>query len=443
MANITQNETHQNHQRFVARRIATHRRRIVRILFVDDKHSDVELCLQELKRMDFAVSKDWVQNSEEFAERLRTQSYDVIVCDYALPGWTGMEALDLLRQVDKDVPFILVSGTMEEDMTDAFLRKGAFDCVQLNRLNRLPLAVALALEENTRREERNHAENALKHSEAHYRALAENPTYGICRFDADGQFLDVNEALVAMLGYGSKEELIQVNLATEIIRDPVERAQLFESYRQTGHVNLIEVEWKRKDGTPMKVRLSGRQVGSEEGAPDGCEIIAEDVTAQRASEDNLRHLAATDALTGLANYRRLSEKLDSEIKRSERTSRSFAVLIFDLNGMKRINDSYGHLAGNRSLCRLADIFRFSCRSIDTAARYGGDEFAIILPETTAAEAETVGRRICERLADDREEPVLSVSVGVAIYPDDGTSIESLFQAADLALYRMKQPRTAV
>jgi diguanylate cyclase (GGDEF)-like protein/PAS domain S-box-containing protein len=443
MANITQNETHQIHQRFVARRIATHRRRIVRILFVDDKHSDVELCLQELKRMDFAVSKDWVQNSEEFAERLRTQSYDVIVCDYALPGWTGMEALDLLRQVDKDVPFILVSGTMEEDMTDAFLRKGAFDCVQLNRLNRLPLAVALALEENTRREERNHAENALKHSEAHYRALAENPTYGICRFDADGQFLDVNEALVAMLGYGSKEELIQVNLATEIIRDPVERAQLFESYRQTGHVNLIEVEWKRKDGTPMKVRLSGRQVGAEEGAPDGCEIIAEDVTAQRASEDNLRHLAATDALTGLANYRRLSEKLDSEIKRSERTSRSFAVLIFDLNGMKRINDSYGHLAGNRSLCRLADIFRFSCRSIDTAARYGGDEFAIILPETTAAEAETVGRRICERLADDREEPVLSVSVGVAIYPDDGTSIESLFQAADLALYRMKQPRTAV
>jgi diguanylate cyclase (GGDEF)-like protein/PAS domain S-box-containing protein len=332
---------------------------------------------------------------------------------------------------------------MEEDMTDAFLRKGAFDCVQLNRLNRLPLAVALALEENTRREERNHAENALKHSEAHYRALAENPTYGICRFDADGQFLDVNEALVAMLGYGSKEELIQVNLATEIIRDPVERAQLFESYRQTGHVNLIEVEWKRKDGTPMKVRLSGRQVGAEEGAPDGCEIIAEDVTAQRASEDNLRHLAATDALTGLANYRRLSEKLDSEIKRSERTSRSFAVLIFDLNGMKRINDSYGHLAGNRSLCRLADIFRFYCRSIDTAARYGGDEFAIILPETTAAEAETVGRRICERLADDREEPVLSVSVGVAIYPDDGTSIESLFQAADLALYRMKQPRTAV
>jgi len=360
------------------------------------------------------------------------------VCDYSMPGWTGMEALELLNQVNQEIPFILATGILDEDMTDAFIQKGAFDCVDKNRLNRLPLAVALAVEEKTRREERNHAEKELRHSKAHYRALVENPTYGICRFDLDGWFLDVNEALVAMLGYGSKEELMAVNLATEIIRDPIERAQLFESFRQTGHVDLIEVEWKRKDGTLMKVRLSGRQVGIEKGAPDECEIIAEDVTAQRASEDHLRHLATTDALTGLANYRRLSETLESEIKRSERTARAFAVLIFDLNGMKRINDSHGHLVGNRALCRLADIFRFSCRSIDTAARYGGDEFAMILPETSAKEADAVGRRICERLSNDREEPLLSVSVGVAAYPEDGTTIDTLFHAADRALYKMKE-----
>jgi len=359
-----------------------------------------------------------------------------------MPSWTGMEALELLRQEKPEIPFILATRTLDEAVTDAFLRKGAFDWVDKNRLNRLPLAVALAVEEKTRREERNHAEKELRHSEAHYRALVENPTYGICRFDVDGRFLDVNEALVAMLGYGSKEELMAVNLATEIIRDPTERAQFFESYRQTGHVGLIEIEWKRKDGTPMKVRLSGRQVGVREGAPDGCEIIAEDVTAQRASEDHLRHLAATDALTGLANYRRLSETIESEIKRSERTARTFAVLVFDLDGMKQINDSQDHLAGNRALCRLADIFRFSCRSIDTAARYGGDEFAIILPETDAREADAVGRRICERLSSDREEPQLCVSVGIAVYPEDGTTIEVLFHAADRALYNMKQPKSA-
>jgi diguanylate cyclase (GGDEF)-like protein/PAS domain S-box-containing protein len=298
----------------------------------------------------------------------------------------------------------------------------------------------LAVEETTRREERDRAKKELRHSEAHYRALVENPTFGICHFDVDGQFLDVNEALVAMLGYKSKQELMAVNLATEIIRDPKERALLFGSYRETGHVDLMEVEWRRKDGTPMKVRLSGRQVDIEQGAPDGCEVIVEDVTAQRASDDHLRHLAETDALTGLANYRRLSETLETEIKRSDRTAREFAVLLFDLNGMKRINDSYGHLAGNRALCRLADIFRSSCRSIDTAARYGGDEFAIVLPETGAKEADAVGRRICEHLSNERDEPLLSASVGIAVYPGDGTTIESLFQAADRALYKMKQLR---
>ena len=437
MLHPAQNETHRNYQSVAARRIATHRRRKVRILFVDDTESDVERCLHELKQMDFAVSSDWVQAPSEFGERLRTQSYDVVVCDYSMPSWTGMEALELLNEVNQEIPFILATSILEEDMADAFMRKGAFDCIDKNRLNRLPLAVALAVEEKAWRQEHNHAEKELRHSEAHYRALVENPTYGICHFDVEGRFLDVNEALVTMLGYGSKSELMAVNLATEIIRDPTERTQLFDSYRKTGHVDLIEVEWKRKDGMPMKVRLCGRQVGNGDGAPDGCEVIVEDVTAQRASEDHLRHLAATDALTGLSNYRHLSETLESEIKRSERTTRPFAVLLFDLNGMKRINDSFGHLAGNRALCRLADIFRSSCRSIDTAARYGGDEFAIILPETSSLEADAVGRRICEQLRNDREEPLLTLCFGFAVYPENGTTIEALFHAADRALYKMK------
>jgi diguanylate cyclase (GGDEF)-like protein len=168
----------------------------------------------------------------------------------------------------------------------------------------------------------------------------------------------------------------------------------------------------------------------------GASSPPEDATAQRA-EDRPRHLAETDALTGLANYRGLSEAVESEIKRSEWTARAFAVLIFDLNGMKRINDRHGHQSGNCALCRLADIFRSSCRSTDTAARYGGDEFAIVLPETDAKDADAVRRRICERLSNDTEEPRLSMCVGVAIYPEDGTTNEALFQVANGALNKMR------
>src|ERR1700687_1201984 len=102
MTHPVQIETHRNHQRVATCRIATHRRRTVRILFVDDTESDVDRCLQELKQMDFAISADRVQNPAMFAERLRTQSYDAIVCDYFMPSWTGMEALELLQQMNQE-----------------------------------------------------------------------------------------------------------------------------------------------------------------------------------------------------------------------------------------------------------------------------------------------------------------------------------------------------
>lgn len=422
------------------RNLPAHRRRMIRVLFVDNDLAGVELCLQELKKAQFAISADVVKTQADFIERLQKESYDVVLAAASVNGWTGLQALSVLQEEGQEIPFILVAKDLETEIIEEYMRKGASDCVDKTRLVSLSLAIAIAVERTAQRLEQDRVEKALRHSQAHYRALVENPTYGICRFDVDGRFLEVNEALVAMLGYGSKEELKAVNLATEIIRDPIERAQLFEPYRRTGHIDLIEVEWKRKDGTPMKVLLSGRQVGigNEEGAPEESEIIVEDVTAQRAAEEFLRHQAATDALTGLANYRRFSEALESEIKRSNRTGRPFAVLMFDLDGMKQINDRHGHLAGNRALSRLADIFRVSCRSIDTAARYGGDEFAIILPETLATDAALVGKRICERLSNDGEEPLLSLSMGIAVYPEDGAAIDTLFQAADRALYQMKQ-----
>jgi diguanylate cyclase (GGDEF)-like protein/PAS domain S-box-containing protein len=423
--------------------LPTHRRRAIRILIVDDDVAEVELYLQELKRAQFAISTDVVLNPADFTTHLREQHYDVVLADTAVPNWTGLQVLELLRQQQQTIPFILVSRAMPPELVEEYMRHGASDCVDKNRLIGLPLAVAIAVERTSLRGEQDRVEKELRHSEAHYRALHENALYGICRFDADGTFLDVNDALVTMLGYKSKSDLMAMNLATDIIRDPEERVLLFESYLRTGHVDLIEVEWKRKDGTAMKVRLSGRKVGSDDGIAHGCEIIAEDVTAQRASEDHLRLLAATDALTGLANFRSLSEALELEIRRSGRTNRPFGVLVFDLDGMKQINDQHGHLTGNRALCRLADIFRFSCRSIDTAARYGGDEFAIVLPETAAKDAGLVGQRICESLANDHEEPTLSVGMGLAAYPEDGTTTEALLQAADRALYRMKHRQRTV
>jgi len=157
--------------------------------------------------------------------------------------------------------------------------------------------------------------------------------------------------------------------------------------------------------------------------------------------DQVSRLAASDSLTGLANHRRLLEAMENEIQRSRRTGRQFAVLLFDLDGLKKINDKYGHLTGSRAIKRLGTVLRDSSRTIDTPARFGGDEFALVLPEAGAHDAEQAATRICEQLATDGEEPFITVSVGQAVYPVDGTSIEQLLGAADAALYKMKRRTT--
>ena len=156
--------------------------------------------------------------------------------------------------------------------------------------------------------------------------------------------------------------------------------------------------------------------------------------------EQVHHLAVSDPLTGLANYRRLLDVLENETERTDRTGRPFSVLLLDLDGLKKINDNFGHLFGSRAICRLADVLRIHCRAVDTAARYGGDEFALVLPESTEDDAHRVANRIREVLANDTEQPPLSASIGISTYRGDGERIEKLLSEADQDLYAEKAKR---
>jgi len=169
-------------------------------------------------------------------------------------------------------------------------------------------------------------------------------------------------------------------------------------------------------------------------------VLAAAVAAQRDIQGTWRELAVTDALTGLANHRQLIQSLESEIRRSRRTAQPLAVVLLDLDGLKQINDRHGHLTGSLAIRRVAEALLGSCRTTDTAARFGGDEFALVLPETGEAAAWHVARGVADRLATDAEKPNLSISVGVAVYPGHGETVEALLNAADVALYETKERR---
>jgi diguanylate cyclase (GGDEF)-like protein len=155
-------------------------------------------------------------------------------------------------------------------------------------------------------------------------------------------------------------------------------------------------------------------------------------------KDKLQQTKAIDELTWLVNCHELPAIVESEIKRTKRSGRSFAILVCALNGMKHTNDRQDYLAIDRALYRLSHIFRHSCRILDTATRFGDDKIAIILPESGAQAADTVERRICQQMSINGKEPLLSLNIGTAVYPGDGETIDILFQVAVGALNLKKE-----
>lgn len=278
-------------------------------------------------------------------------------------------------------------------------------------------------------------EKGLRQSEAKFRAIVETIASAI--FISRGKRLRyVNRAAEIITGY-TRKELLKMSFQALVHSEKSEAPTSWKWLQgeEIGLASQCEIRISTKNHEERWLDITVTPINFA-GGPSRL-ISAFDLTKRKRVEAQAQLLAVTDLLTGLGNYRRLLDALHAEIERSERTLRPFAVLLLDLDGLKKINDRYGHPVGSRALSRIGEVLRLSCRSIDTAARYGGDEFAVVLPETTASAAGFVASRIHELIAEQSEQPALSVSVGAAIYPSDGKTVQALLQAADRELYGMK------
>ncbi len=293
MSNLAQNEFQSARRTLRPESAASHRRRPLSVLFMHRDADTIDSCLEELKKARFTVCADIVLTLAQCAQQLRSQTYDVVVAEYPSPNWKGSQALQLLHQTVQEIPLLFVTTGMGRESIAQLTADGAFDYVEREHLAQLPMAVRRVLNEKKLRAELEEAGKALRHSQSLYRALVDNPAYGICRCDAEGKFLDANQALLTMLGYETKEELFVANRASEIVLDIGHRAPLSGCSTEPVRIEPVEIEWKRKNGTTLKARLSGRGVFDEHGDFDGYEIIAVDITASGRLRNNCvtRHSA--------------------------------------------------------------------------------------------------------------------------------------------------------
>ena len=401
----------------------------LRVLFLEDSVDDALLCIRAIEKAQANFIVDVAQNLPEFRVQLDSQQYDIVLSDYALGGCTGSDAFKLMQQQGHDIPFILVTGALGEEKAVECIKNGMADYIRKDRLERLPIAMIRAIEEQHSREERKRAERSLRESEEQFRTLAEAIPAAIF-IEQNDRCVYVNQTAEDLTGY-KRDELLKMTFAQllhhegrgAVIEQLAKHVEVGPATSRFETVVLTERKAMRwLDVAAGTFNLNGQRAFL---------IAALDITDLKAARHTIQHLS--DTATGLASYRRFAEVFDTEAKRTDRTSRPFALLLFSLGNFKEINNKYGYSVAGRAVGKFARIMRVCCRFHDLPARLGENKFAFILPETGAEGSMVLGRRIAARLAESSEVPELSCRLSGVVYPADGQTIDQLLSAAEQKL----------
>lgn len=292
--------------------------------------------------------------------------------------------------------------------------------------------------------ERKLSSHALREAERRYYNLFENALEGIFRTTAEGQYLDANPALARIYGFSSPAELISSlkDISSQLYIEPQRREQFMRLIRKTGMVSGFESQIRRKNGEVIWISENARAVVDDDGSLICYEGTVEDITEHKLYQAHIEQKANYDTLTGLANRSLLHERLHQAILAAASVGSRLAVVFVDVDRFKVINDSLGHPVGDELLRAIAQRLRANVRESDTVARFGGDEFVLLIngqsdPESVATVLERMLADISQPWRIPQGDFDVSCSIGVALYPDDGDRVDVLLKHADAAMYRAK------
>lgn len=426
-----------------------------KILVVDDD----PIVLKSLKEL-LAIrgfNPNIAIGGQEAICQLDQNDYDLVLLDLHMPYVNGHDVMDHINKNKINTSVIIVSGETSFEAAKSACSQGAYDFLRKPyATDELIITINNALKEKRLQKHNAFMQQQLSESERLHKYIVNTSPDIIYILDQDGHFTFINERIESLLGF-SKQEIVGKHYSFLVHHDDMELARYVFNERRIGTraSKNIELRLKCKDDgmsrhfdnrtLPIELCAMGMYSGEHEkdGSYTGTYGIARDVTERKIAEDTISFQAYHDLLTKLPNRALLRDRLSLAINQAKREGEKLAVMFLDLDRFKNINDSLGHMIGDELLQQVSMRLKECIRSTDTLARFGGDEFTLLLPKIHNGrnDASRLAKKIISTLKlpfiVDGHELYVSASIGIALYPQDGSHMDSLIKHADVAMYHAK------
>ncbi|MBA5689627.1 EAL domain-containing protein [Duganella sp. LX47W] len=427
-----------------------------RLLLVDDEPRLLSSLYELLRDRDYHLVTATC-GSEALAQ-LNKLKFDLVLLDLRLPDMSGHEIMDFINAKGIDGDVIVMSGDVGIEAAIGALKRGAYDYLRKPcSREELLKTVENALQQRKLALDNARIASKLENSEKMYRYLVDSSPDIIYTLNHEGKFTFVNDRAQQLLGF-TREELIGKHYSILVHDEDQERARYVFNERRVDERASRNVELRLKCNTGNGVErtfnntlmtISLNAIGMH--VPDqdvkqreffGTYGVARDITDRKRAEEVISYQAYHDILTDLPNRMLFKDRLGLAVIQAKRKLTELAVMFVDLDRFKLVNDTLGHVKGDELLQQVALRLKDCLRRGDTLARQGGDEFTIVLPELRdRQDAKAIADKFLECLHKpfelDGHEVHISASIGIAIYPSDGETIDELLRHADIAMYQVK------
>jgi diguanylate cyclase (GGDEF)-like protein/PAS domain S-box-containing protein len=408
-----------------------------KILVLDDDENDY-LLIEYLVRQIYSenIPIDWAHDSATASKLIESGSYDVCLVDYYLgDGTNGLEwAQATISTMGLECPPLIMLTSIEscENIDLNASESGIVDFISKSELTAKHLEHSIRYAVQTR-----HILRESLHSEIRFHLYFDHAYEGILLLDNNGKVLEANRSAELMFCY-EKGTMLGLHMHQLINKFSLEYNLLNNQVAARGMPPTMErmIGKDQLGGVlDLEVAINMARIGNE----TFYSVSLIDIRHHLAKQEELTKLAHTDPLTGLMNRRHFRLLADQELSRATRTHQQLFTMMLDIDHFKRVNDTHGHDVGDQALIAVAEVFKSGFRSMDILARWGGEEFLVLLPETDMAGAMLIAERIRQQVSQIKLSKIpegLTISVGLC-EAKPGMELKAVTSLADQALYQAK------